>query len=93
MSEADAKAAGLLVYFGKEIDDAYMEALKKQIIHPDVIKEMADDLTIVYTPFHGAGLVPVTRVLSELGFKKVRIRISQHSRTRIRRIRRHSSLP
>ncbi len=71
MSEADAKAAGLLVYFGKEIDDAYMEALKKQIIHPDVIKEMADDLTIVYTPFHGAGLVPVTRVLSELGFKKV----------------------
>ncbi|MDD2354679.1 MAG: phospho-sugar mutase [Lachnospiraceae bacterium] len=71
MTEADATAAGLLVYFGKEIDDAYMEALKKQIIHPEVIKEMADDIRIVYTPFHGAGLVPVTRVLSELGFKHV----------------------
>ena len=71
MSEADALKAGLLVYFGAEIDDAYMEALKKQIIHPDVIREMADDIRIVYTPFHGTGLVPVTRVLKELGFKHV----------------------
>ena len=71
MKEEDAKAQGLLVYFGSEVDDAYMEALKKQIIHPDVIREMADDIRIVYTPFHGAGLVPVTRVLSELGFKHV----------------------
>ena len=71
MSEADAKAAGLLQYFGREVDDAYMEALKKQIIHPEVIREMADDIRIVYTPFHGAGLIPVTRVLDELGFKHV----------------------
>ena len=73
MSEEDAVAAGLLVYFGKEVDDAYMVELKKQIIHPDVIKEMAEDISIVYTPFHGAGLVPVERVLSELGFKKVHV--------------------
>ena len=39
--------------------------------HPEVIREMADDIRIVYTPFHGAGLVPVTRVLEELGFKHV----------------------
>ncbi len=71
MSEEEAKKAGLLVYFGKEIDDAYMAALKQQIIHPEVIREMADDIKIVYTPFHGAGLVPVTRVLEELGFKHV----------------------
>lgn len=73
MSEEDAIAAGLLQYFGKEVDDEYMVALKKQIIHPDVIKEMAEDISIVYTPFHGAGLVPVERVLSELGFKKVHV--------------------
>ena len=71
MAEDEAIQKGLLVYFGKEIDDAYMEALKKQIIHPEVIREMADDIRIVYTPFHGAGLVPVTRVLEELGFKHV----------------------
>ncbi len=63
MSEEEAKAAGLLEYFGKELDDLYIAALKEQIIHPDVIKEMSNDIRIVYTPFHGAGLVPVTRVL------------------------------
>ena len=73
MSEEEAKKAGLLVYFGSEVDDAYMAAIKKQIIHPEVIREMADDIRIVYTPFHGAGLVPVERVLKELGFRHVYI--------------------
>ena len=45
--------------------------LKKQIIHPDVIREMADDIKIVYTPLCGTGNVPVRRVLSELGFRHV----------------------
>ena len=71
MSLEDAKAAGLYSEFGKDIDDLYMQAIKTQIIHPDVITEMADDIRIVYTPFHGTGLVPVTRVLRELGFKHV----------------------
>lgn len=71
MAEADAKARGLLTIIGKEIDDAYMVELKKQIIHPDLITKMAEDIKIVYTPLHGSGLVPVTRVLDELGFKNV----------------------
>ena len=71
MSEADAKAQGLLTIIGKEIDDAYMVELKKQIVHPEIIKEVADEIKIVYTPLHGTGLVPVKRVLAELGFKNV----------------------
>lgn len=71
MSLEDAKAAGLYQVIGKEIDDAYMEELKKQIIHPEVIREMAEDITIVYSPFHGTGNIPVRRILKELGFKKV----------------------
>ena len=71
MDLEDAKKAGLYNVIGKEIDDAYMAELKKQIIHPDVIKEMADDIKIVYSPFHGTGNVPVRRILSELGFKNV----------------------
>ena len=73
MSKDDAMKAGLYEIIGKDIDDAYMVELKKQIIHLDVIKEMAEKLTIVYTPFHGTGLVPVKRVLAELGFKNVYI--------------------
>ncbi len=71
MEKNAAMAAGLYQVIDKEIDDAYMVELKKQIIHPDVIKEMAEDIKIVYTPLCGTGNVPVTRVLAELGFKNV----------------------
>ena len=71
MAKEDAIAAGLYQVIGKEIDDAYMAELKKQIIHPEVITEMAEDITIVYSPFNGTGNVPVRRILKELGFKKV----------------------
>ena len=71
MPKEEAVKAGLYQVIGSEIDDAYMVELKKQIIHPEVIQEMADDIRIVYTPFHGTGNKPVRRVLSELGFKHV----------------------
>lgn len=71
MDKEAAMAAGLYQVIGKEIDDKYMVELKKQIIHPDVIREMAEDIKIVYTPLCGTGNLPVRRVLSELGFKNV----------------------
>ena len=71
MAKEDAIAQGLYVSFGEEIDDKYMVELKKQIIHKDVIDEMADKFTIVYSPFNGTGNLPVRRVLKELGFKNV----------------------
>ncbi len=71
MSEADAVAAGLYHVIGKEIDDKYIETLKKLVLRPDCIKAMAKELKIVYTPLHGTGNVPVRRVLAELGFENV----------------------
>lgn len=71
MDEEKAKADGLLTIIGAEIDDAYMVELKKQIVHQDIIDEVSDELKIVYSPFNGTGLVPVKRILSELGFKNV----------------------
>ncbi len=71
MSKEDAMEAGLYQMIGEEIDVAYMAELKKQIIHPEIIKAMAEDLKIVYTPFHGTGNKPVRRILAELGFKQV----------------------
>jgi len=71
MDKEAAVAANLYQVIGKEIDDQYMAELKKQIIHPDVIQEMAEDIKIVYTPLCGTGNLPVRRVLSELGFKHV----------------------
>ncbi len=71
MSLDEAKAKGLYNVIGEDIDDKYMAELKKLIIHPEVITEMADDIRIVYSPFHGTGNVPVRRILKELGFRNV----------------------
>ena len=73
MTTEEAKAAGLYEVIGKEIDDTYMEALKKLVLHPEAIKQMASSLKIVYTPLHGTGNVPVRRVLKELGFEQVTV--------------------
>lgn len=69
----EAEKSELLFTIGRDIDDAYMEELKKQSIHPEMIKEAAKEIKIVYTPLHGTGNIPVRRVLKELGFEQVYI--------------------
>lgn len=71
MSLEAAKEAGLYVTIGADIDDSYMEELKKQVIHWDSIKEVGKDIKIVYSPLHGTGNIPARRVLAELGFENV----------------------
>ena len=73
MSEAEAKRQGMIEVIGKEVDDAYMDALKRVVLRPEVIRKMAKDIKIVYTPLNGTGYMPVTRVLKELGFENVRV--------------------
>lgn len=71
MGKEEAEAAGLCQVIGEEIDDQYIEALKKLVLHPEVIRKEAKELKIVYTPLHGTGNLPVRRVLRELGFDNV----------------------
>ena len=71
MSREAAEKAGLYQVIGPEIDDKYIEALKSLAIHPEIIREEAQNLKIVYTPLHGTGNIPVRRILKELGFEKV----------------------
>lgn len=70
MDKAQAQAEGLYQVIGADVDDPYIEELKKQIKHPEAI-EAAKDLKIVYTPLHGTGNIPARRVLKELGFENV----------------------
>ena len=46
----------------------YIAALKSMSLNGDIIKQVADDIKIVYTPFNGTGNVPVRRILRELRF-------------------------
>lgn len=73
MDKEEAKKQSLYIVIGKEIDDKYMEELKKQVLHWDSIKEVGKDIKIVYSPLHGTGNIPVRRVLKELGFEQVYI--------------------
>ncbi|GHU50650.1 phosphomannomutase [Clostridia bacterium] len=73
LTETDAKARGLLQIVGKEVDDEFTKNVKAQIVNPKIVEEMKDKLTIVYTPIHGSGNLPVRRVLAEAGFKNVHV--------------------
>ena len=71
MQLQEATANGLYNVIGKEIDTKYINTLKKLVLNPEIIKEHAKDLKIVYTPLHGTGNIPVQSILKELGFENL----------------------
>ena len=71
MDKAEAEKTGLFQVIGKEVDDAYMAELKKQVLHMDAIEAEGKNLKIVYSPLHGTGNIPARRILKELGFENV----------------------
>lgn len=73
MDLSEAESMGLYRELGVEMDDAYIGEVKKLVLRPDILAEMAGKLKIVYTPLHGTGLLPVTRILKELGFDRVAV--------------------
>ena len=73
MDKEAAVAAGLYVTIGADVDDVYISELKKQVKHMDSIKEVGDQIKIVYTPLHGTGNIPARRILKEIGFNNVTV--------------------
>lgn len=71
ISEKEAVETGLLRYLERDIEDLYMDELKKLVLSSEEIKKQSKNLKIVYTPLHGTGNVPVRRILKELGFEHV----------------------
>lgn len=71
IAKEEAIEKGLYNVIGKEMDDKYIETLKNLVLNLDTIKKVQKDVNIVYTPLHGAGNVPVQRILKEIGFENV----------------------
>lgn len=69
--ESEAIEKGLYNVIGKEIDNEYINELKKLVLNKEIISKVQKDLKIVYTPLHGTGNLPVQRILKELGFENV----------------------
>ncbi len=57
----------LILPVPKEVDDSYIAELKKLTLSKEAVEKCGKDLKLVYTPVHGSGYVPVTRILKELG--------------------------
>ena len=71
ISKEEAVEKRLFNIIGKEMDDKYLNTLKKAVLNPEIIKEQGKELKIVYTPLHGTGNTVTETLLKELGFEKV----------------------
>ena len=71
MSFEDGVAAGLIEYVGDDCKEALYDAIKARSVRPGLCKTAG--LKLVYSPLNGSGLVPVMRVLSDLGIDDVTI--------------------
>lgn len=69
----EAKHLGLLQYVDQGVEDSYIEVVKSQSLRHDCIEKAGSAMKIVYTPLHGAGNLPVQRVLKEIGFQQVHV--------------------
>ena len=60
----------LIQIIGKDVDDVYLTQIHGISIDPEVIKRQKD-LSIVYTPLHGAGRVLIPDSLKKWGFENI----------------------
>lgn len=73
MNTEEAVKAGLLVYIGEDVDNAYYEKVETVVVNKELVKERASELNIIYTPIHGSGNIPVRAMLKRLGYTNVHI--------------------
>ena len=71
ISEAEAKDKGLYNEIEEEIDNRFIEEIKKLIINKEIVEIYGKSLKVVYTPLHGTGITLVPRILKEIGIENV----------------------
>ena len=71
ISKEEAIEKGLFNIVGTEMDDKYINTLKKLILNPEIVKEQGKKLKVVYTPLHGTGNTVAERLLKEIGIENL----------------------
>ncbi len=64
-----AKAKGLIVELSSDFDELYLSKVLGTMSNPDAVREVAEELKVVYTPLHGAGYKLVPEIFSKVGLK------------------------
>ena len=71
MSFAEAVSRGLISFVGDDCKKAFFEAIEARQVRPGLAK--TSGLKLVYSPLNGTGLIPVTRVLKDIGITDITI--------------------
>ena len=71
ISFAEGVAKGLIQFVGEDCKEALYQAIESRQVRPNLCKTAG--LKLVYSPLNGTGLVPVTRVLSDMGITDITI--------------------
>jgi len=71
MSFADGVEKGLIQFVGDDCKEALYQAIESRQVRPGLCKTAG--LKLVYSPLNGTGLVPVTRVLQDIGITDITI--------------------
>ncbi len=64
-----AVADGKITIIGSDMDEKYLAKVEEQLVNPNAVKAVADELKIVYTPLHGTGHKLVPKILERIGLK------------------------
>ena len=73
ISKDEALKNGTLKIIDKEIDEKFWSMCKAQLFRPELIKEKAGEVKVVYTPLHGTGAMHVEKVLGDLGLNVITV--------------------
>lgn len=74
LSREEAEAKGLLRWLGEEADQQFIDTVVAQSLNAELIQgEIGEKFSVVFTPLHGTGNMPVREVLKKVGFKNVHI--------------------
>ena len=71
VSFEEGLASGMISYVGEDCKEALYDAIKARSVRPGLCKTAG--LKLVYSPLNGSGLVPVTRVLHDIGIDDITI--------------------
>ena len=71
MSFEEGMAQGLIEYVGDDCKEGLYDAIKARQVRPGLCKTAG--LKLVYSPLNGSGLVPVTRILNDIGIDDITI--------------------
>jgi phosphoglucomutase len=67
VTDPQPKGGGKVVVVGKEVDEAYLEALEELVIEGELLKKEGSKLKVVFSPLHGTGIRIVPAMLKSAG--------------------------